>query len=109
LDPVITQHLDAAARNLIIAQDLLHHVPDGLDQPSYEWVITTCFYSAVSYVNAYLYFAGYPDPRSHAIRNRIIGVDSRLLSLRDNYLELLNWSRDARYTLPHTEFGADRA
>ena len=109
MNPIAQAHLAAAARNLTIARDLLHHLPQGLASPAYEWVVVLSFYAAVRSVNGYLLASNRGSPRTDSERNREIWADPELERIREPYLELLNWSRDARYVLPHDSFGIDYA
>jgi hypothetical protein len=64
---VSVDHPDAAAaeRNLLIAEHLLSHQPDGLDSPPYEWVVIVSFYSAVRCINAWIQLKHDRAPINH--------------------------------------------
>jgi hypothetical protein len=109
LDPIVEKHADAGARNLTIARDLLVHTPNGLNDPPFEWVVILAFYSAVRYVNAYLYSKNRTPPGSHSERERQIYYDSYLNSIFSDYTTLRDWSENARYALSHASFDGYKA
>ncbi len=61
-----------------------------------EWAITTIFYAAVHYVQAYFALSGV-SYSSHPSRNKAVGLDAVLSAISFEYESLYNLSRDARY------------
>ena len=69
-----------------------------------EWAIVAYFYAALHYVAAYFSLSG-RFHASHGTRLRDISKDPVLVTIYDEYQELYNLSRDARYecmNLRHT-------
>lgn len=71
-----------------------------------DWSVTSLFYAAVHYVNAYLRKSGIPIPRRHTSpdpkqpgRSNIVQQDPSLSAIYDPYRNLDDESRDARYEL----------
>jgi hypothetical protein len=94
------EHLKKATdnENLVIRQDL----SDGV---CVDWSATFLFYSAVHYVGAYVAGRGITH-RMHKTRNSAIGRDHILRTVYNDYRELQNFSRDARYERPSGSFSA---
>ena len=66
--------------------------------PYQDWSVTTMFYAALHLVEAY--FASQTPPvqtHSHVSRNKIVQSDANLAPVWQDYLELYDRSRDARY------------
>ena len=85
------EHLDKWRHNEGLSQQL----EPG---PYQDWSVTTMFYAALHLVEAY--FASQTPPvqtRSHANRNRMVQGDANLGPVSQDYLELYDRSRDARY------------
>jgi hypothetical protein len=96
--PGTQQYLDAADRNLTIARSLLDHFTVEVEPIHDDWVITITFYSAVHFVNAYLFESSDLQPDSHAARDRLIRNDPILFGIGDEYRSLKNLSQRARYS-----------
>lgn len=62
-----------------------------------EWEVTAAFYAAVHLVQAYLLTFTHDRPRDHTARKAAIGRASDLRSIQDDYEELYDLSRGARY------------
>jgi hypothetical protein len=76
---------------------------DWADAICVDWTITYLFYSAVHYVEAYFTRRGL-GYHMHTARNSAIGRDVALRPIYDDYRELQNFSRDARYERPTGSF-----
>lgn len=63
-----------------------------------DWQITTLFYAALHYVNAYFASQGSSVPQSHRDRNFLVAKNSNLRPVAGDYDDLYYWSRQARYT-----------
>jgi len=59
-----------------------------------DWAVTTLFYAALHYVDAFLLPE---DPRTHERRNQRIRARGELRPIYRSYKLLLDRSRDARY------------
>jgi len=94
------EHLKKAIENetLVSKQDLT----DGV---CVDWSITFLFYSAVHYVGAYFALRGLFH-RMHKTRDSAIGRDRLLRGIYNDYRELKNYSREARYERPSGSFKA---
>jgi hypothetical protein len=88
------EHLRKATDNeaLVSQQDLTHGI-------CVDWSVTFLFYSAVHYVGAYFAVRGLAH-RMHKTRNSAIGRDRVLREVYNDYRELQDFSRDARYERP---------
>ena len=64
-----------------------------------DWVVTTAFYRALQWIDAFFAFKNYPPHKhnSHPKRNRSINNCADLDPIRRNYKRLYNASRKARY------------
>jgi hypothetical protein len=69
-----------------------------------EWAITATFYAALHYVQAYFAISG-QSFSSHGSRNTAIGKDPIISVIYDDYLNLYNISRDARYEVFNLQLG----
>jgi hypothetical protein len=89
--PSRRQHLDQWDHNRSIARDLEQ-------QGVFDWAATVLAYAALHLIDAH--FAGFTPPihpRSHSDRNRRIATDSVISEVYNDYRELMDRSRDARY------------
>jgi hypothetical protein len=68
-----------------------------IDNPYFDWKVTGMFYVAVHYVDAYLDKNFGYSPENHGERMSAVSKVSSLKTVLDDYRELLNESRDARY------------
>ena len=66
--------------------------------PAYEWAAVIAFYSAVHYVNGYLWEIRRYAPPDHGSRNRLVNGDPVLRVCRDQYSDLFGAGFRARYT-----------
>ena len=97
----VDEYISQAAHNHEFARYIRENKTDCLD-----WSATCLFYAAVHYINAYFKKIGKqiprrhssPDPRSPG-RLNIIQTDSSLSAIYDQYRNLDDESRDARYEL----------
>lgn len=93
-------YIQQAAHNAELAEYLRQGKTQYLD-----WAVTCLFYAAVHYVNAYLAHAHKTIPRRHTTkgglegRSNIVEADLTLSSIYDDYRNLDDESRDARYEL----------
>jgi hypothetical protein len=86
MEPQTTQLLRTAERNQLFAVSALAN-PELL--PSLrEWAAVAAFYSAVHYVNAYLYEQQQFEPANHGQRYTAIMRTPELRVLRSNYQDL---------------------
>ena len=69
-----------------------------LENPFWDWAVTGTFYAAVHYIDGYLITKGI-DPEFHSERNQYINRDPTLAQLWNDYRELMNNSRWARYDI----------
>jgi uncharacterized protein YpmS len=63
-----------------------------------DWQVTTLFYSALHYVDAYLASKGH-SVTDHKMRNFLVSSESQLRALATEYIELFDRSLDSRYKL----------
>jgi hypothetical protein len=87
--PTNADHKAKAAHN----EDFVKEI----DNPFFDWKICGMFYVAVHYVDAYLAKVFSFHPSSHAVRTGAVQRDAKLKPIFDDYRELLNESRTARY------------
>ena len=102
-------HLAKARRNERFAGVLFlfYLTPGGItprgqqptpDQPAeLLWSVVVAFYSAVHYVNAYLWEKYRFSPPNHAAREQRIYADSTLARIAISYDMLKDWGMQARY------------
>jgi hypothetical protein len=69
-----------------------------------EWAITAIFYAALHYVDAYFALQG-RSYIGHASRNKQVSLDPALCVISDEYKNLYNLSRDARYEVMRLQPG----
>jgi hypothetical protein len=60
-----------------------------------DWAVTALFYAALHLVDAYL--APNVHPKTHTVRRGLVDTVAGLRPIRDQYRELEERSRDARY------------
>lgn len=85
------QHLQKATENEKFAQTIDTNTVAGI-----EWAITVKFYIALHYIQAYLASKGQNYFR-HESRGDAIERDPKIRNAYDDYRELYDISRDARY------------
>lgn len=97
----IEEYLQQAAHNFEFAAYIRNSRPECLD-----WSVTSLFYAAVHYVNAYFKKSGIAIPRRHTSpdskapgRSNLVQKDPILSRIYDPYRNLDDESRDARYEL----------
>ena len=95
--PSKSEHLSKAQHNEVFASTLNQ-------DPNYasyrDWAVTGYFYSAIHYIEAYL-ASKVPAVHSpdHRARDAVVGSDSVLLPIYDQYRELKDDSTNARYNM----------
>lgn len=94
MKPKTWEHLGAAGRHRDVAIALSQRPPAPA---AVEWVVIVAFYSAVHYVNAYLWEIYDFDPQSHEDRSLAVHRDATLVSLAIAYDQLRGWGFSARY------------
>jgi hypothetical protein len=98
------EHLQQAKRNLNFLSNIHRNVPDSID-----WQVTTCFYSALHLLNAYLAQEADLHYISHKETEHALNFENKLsvVKLSENdfltYQKLRNLSRRSRYLC--TEYG----
>lgn len=107
------EHLAVAQRNQRFA-DMLRFL-DSAGDPSYVeqdpgvlWSVVVSFYSAVHYVNAYLWEHSRFAPRNHSAREQYLYADQRLAAIAISYDSLRDRGLLARYD-PRARISADDA
>ena len=93
-------HLMAAEQNRELTRALLAPTGQRLRPRRGEWTGVIAFYSAVHYVNAFLWEARRFAPKSHQERRGAFNREATLQPLLDNYRVLQAFSFDARYLVP---------
>jgi hypothetical protein len=91
--PPRDDHLAKAEHNERFAQHF-----DLATTPYRDWVVTSLFYSAVHYVEAYLATRG-QHSTDHRVRDSQIYRDANLTQIYNEYNDLKNDSINARYYL----------
>ena len=95
-------HLDTAERNRDLARLLLTSSSSlGLPVPPSEWAAVIAFYSAVHFVNAYLWERYRIEPRDHAERNHFVRTDPILRRCLQAYSRLRDEGFRSRYHRAH--------
>ncbi|MFN8636197.1 MAG: hypothetical protein U0893_20290 [Chloroflexota bacterium] len=98
MDQRTGEHLDIAARNQKLVRDLLAlAAPGALQPPPYEWIAVIAFYSALHYVDAYLWEILQRETRSHPRRAAWVRQDRGLNPCTGEYHRLWNAGGSARY------------
>jgi hypothetical protein len=85
------EHLEKAKHNEAFISSL-----DITSATGAEWAVTAAFYAALHYVQAYFVSVGC-GYITHSNRSSALSRDPRLNGVYDEYRELENASRDARY------------
>jgi hypothetical protein len=93
------EHLDKAKANERFAASL-----DMSDPVHAEWDLTVIFYVAVHIVQAYFSTLGL-SYTTHTNRASAIYKDKKIRGVYDDYRELENMSREARYECSHFDAG----
>ncbi|MGH7427813.1 MAG: hypothetical protein ACREJ4_05585 [Candidatus Methylomirabilaceae bacterium] len=62
-----------------------------------DWAMTTIFYAALHYIDAFLATIGLVDPGGHSVRDDQFHRTSELQPIARNYFRLKNRSKNARY------------
>lgn len=103
-----SKHLRQASRNEILASQFGNPA-----LAAYDWAITTLFYCALHFVDAYLFELRSIDPEGHTTtRNKTTGLTNRgrndlvklhIPSIHQDYLVLYSASRRARYEVAYLE------
>jgi hypothetical protein len=96
MDPKTRDHL-IAERNRRLAQTLLSPAQAGLEPAPWEWVAVILFYSAVHYVNAYLWERYGREPSNHGERTFAVRQDVAIHGCRQHYDYLRDVGYRARY------------
>ena len=91
------EHLQAARRNRDFARALLGPSVAHLSPAPWEWVVVIAFYSAVHYVNAYLWETARIDPSSHGERQARLRREPAIRHCRRRYARLQELGQLARY------------
>jgi hypothetical protein len=88
------EHVAKADNNAAFALGL-----DLKSQVNVDWALTALFYSGLHYVEAYFAKIGaLPHTHeTHGKRTKLIVFDSKLKTVSNEYFELQNFSRQARY------------
>ena len=90
-------HLRIVDSNRELALALLHPGAGDIRPRRWEWTGVVAFYSAVHYVNAYLWERRQVAPSSHADRRRLFYSDSFLVPVGRHYQLLQAYGYQARY------------
>ena len=95
MDQKTLNHLRVARRNRDLARALL--AQNSLSREPWGWVAVVLFYSAVHYVNAYLWERYHFQPTNHQERTYGVHHDSAITACRGEYDQFRNQGFDARY------------
>ncbi len=88
------KHVEKADRNAAFAKAL------RLDNPvNIDWAFTALFYSGLHYIDAYFEKVGLAPHLhdTHGKRDKMMVLDSTLKPIRNEYFDLKNFGRAARY------------
>ena len=91
------EHLQAARRNRDLARALLGPSVAHLRPAPWEWVAVIAFYSAIHYVNAYVWETARFEPSSHGERLARIRREPAIRHCRRRYARLQELGQLARY------------
>jgi hypothetical protein len=94
------EHVAKADNNAAFAKAL-----DLKSQAGIDWALTALFYSGVHYVDAYLEKIG-AQPHTHDThgkREQHVVMDGKLKRVRNEYFDLKNFGRTARYACAVTK------
>lgn len=92
MKPLAELHVEKSKTNFS-----MYEIAASQDSQFRGWQITTLFYSALHYVQAYVVEFGLPLPTNHYSRDRIIRLDQTLAVVGDVYASLKDLSMGARY------------
>jgi hypothetical protein len=113
MEETTREHLALAQRNqrfadrLRFADSNAEHSSLG-QSPEILWSVVISFYSAVHYINAYLWEIDRFAPKTHAERTPRVSQDQELTTIAANYKVLSVWGFQARYD-PRAHISADDA
>ena len=93
--PKTQLHVDLAQTNRDFAHALIQTPP--IDRGPATWAIVAAFYSAVHYVNAYLWESGHIEPRNHSERSNSVSNDQYFRAVSARYKLLSRRAYDSRY------------
>ena len=97
LDPTTLEHLLAAEENRELCLSLLDGAASRVRPRRWEWTGVVAFYSAVHYVNAYLWEARRFSPNNHQERSDAFHVEAALRQARSGYWYLRDFAYEVRY------------
>jgi hypothetical protein len=93
-----SQHLGKADHHRDVARALIGQLAPQISQPlPTDWALVAGFYSAVHYVNAYVWETHGYDPGSHPNRTALVGAEPALRTASIAYRRLQDWAYRARY------------
>ena len=95
--PSKVDHLSQAEKNETVSLEIA--VPGALSARSTDWEVTTLFYSALHFVDAFLDHSQSIHPQNHKDRRQWVSNASQLKPISKHYLELYDRSQDVRYLL----------
>jgi hypothetical protein len=98
LDRLTNRHIQTAERNRAVAHAHLDIQAQSVQPPAFEWAAVIAFYSAVHYVNGYLWEVRRYAPPDHQSRNILVNGDPVLQACRNAYDELMDSGYRSRYT-----------
>jgi hypothetical protein len=96
VDQTTLDHLRVSTKNRDLARALL--AQSGLDPAPWEWVAVIAFYSAVHYVNAYLWERYHLSPANHQERSYGVLHDQAVNGCKEEYELLKDRGFHARYS-----------
>lgn len=100
--PTTAEHRAKAENNEFLVEQL--------DNPFWDWAVTSLFYAALHYIEAYFATLVPPvRPGNHQTRDNHIHADGKLARIYVDYRQLEDESRDARYDARVTFTQADVA
>ncbi|MBA2446594.1 MAG: hypothetical protein H0V51_01065 [Chloroflexi bacterium] len=97
MDPKTSAHLETAARNRDIAALVAQSSSLDVQPPPFEWAVVVAFYSAVHYVNAYLWEKQRYEPPDHGARRNAVLRIAELRVADSAYANLRDLAHRARY------------
>jgi hypothetical protein len=99
VQPRTRRHRESTGRNRAIARALLQKATEfGVSPPPFEWIAVIAFYSAVHYLNGYLWEKQQYEPRDHDARMRAATRIRDLQPALGSYARLADLAFHARYT-----------
>ena len=93
-------HLYIAEQNRNLALVLLGPAAERVRPHRADWAGIVAFYSAVHYVNAFLWEVRRSAPTDHRERNEAIRAEAALQPIRDGYRLLRMFAFEAKYAAP---------